>query len=80
MIDVAQSIAELRWETPRAWCDEHNSKSSLSYETKVSEPIGKGKQLQGVASNLESCTTQTQDFAPTYSEVVNLTGLLKTKD
>jgi hypothetical protein len=25
-------------------------------------------------------TTQSKYFAPTYSEVVNLTGLLKTKD
>src|SRR3954464_8875118 len=79
-LDAAQSIVEPHWETPRGRCDEHNNKFSLSYETKVIEPVEARKQLKGVASNLESCTTQTQDFSPTYSEVVNLTGLLKTKD
>ena len=43
------------------------------------EPVGARKQLQGVASKLESYTTQTQDFAPTYSEVVNLTGFAENK-
>uniref|UniRef100_A0ACD5XFB4 Uncharacterized protein n=1 Tax=Avena sativa TaxID=4498 RepID=A0ACD5XFB4_AVESA len=60
---------ELRLETPKGRYDEHNNKFSLSYETKVIEPVGVRKQLQGVARKLESGTTQTQDFAPTYSEV-----------
>ena len=51
-----------------------------SVETKVIEPVGGRKRPKGVASNLETCTTQTQDFAPMNSEVVNLPGLLKTKD
>ena len=79
-LDAAHLTIEPRWETPRARCDEHNTKFSLSYETKVIDPVGARKQLQGVSNNLESCTTQTQDFVATYSEVVNLTGLLKTKD
>ena len=47
-----------------------------SVETEVIEPEGGRKHHTGVASNAETCTTQTQDFAPTNSEVVKLTGLL----
>jgi hypothetical protein len=34
----------------------------------------------GASSNVEPAHNTTNYFAPTYSEVVNLTGLLKTKD
>jgi len=66
-------------ETPRERYDEYSSKFFLSYETKVIEPVGAKKQLQGVANNLESRTTQPQNFAPTYSKVVNLTGFAENK-
>ena len=36
-----------------------------SVETEVIEPEGGRKRHTGVASNAETCTTQTQDFAPT---------------
>ena len=36
-----------------------------SVETEVIEPVGGRKRHIGVASNTETCTTQTQDFAPT---------------
>ena len=36
-----------------------------SVETEVIEPEGGRKRHTGVASNTETCTTQTQDFAPT---------------
>src|SRR5215216_5294518 len=73
------SKCRARWGTPRGRYDEHSSKFSLSYETKVIEPVGPTKHLQGVVSNLESCTTQLQNFAPTYSEVVILTGFAENK-
>ena len=47
-----------------------------SVETEVIELVGGRKRHTGVASNAETCTTQTQDFAPMNSEVVKLTGLL----
>ena len=68
MLDVGHFVG-----TPRERCDEHNNKFP-SVETEVIEPVGGRKHLKGVASNVETCTTQTQDFAPTNSEVVNLTG------
>jgi hypothetical protein len=37
-----------RWEPPRARYDEHNSKSSLSCETKVIEPVGERTTLPKV--------------------------------
>ena len=51
-----------------------------SVETKVIKPEGGRKRHTSVGSNMETCTTQTQDFASTYSDVINLTGLLKEKD
>ena len=36
--------------------------------------------LPALATTWNLHTTQPKYFAPTYSEVVNLTGLLKTKD
>src|SRR4051812_13221969 len=51
--------------------------SSLpSVETEVIEPVGGRKRHTGVASNAETCTTQTQDLPQRISEVVKLTGLL----
>ena len=47
-----------------------------SLETEVIEPEGGRKRHTGVASNADTCTAQTQDFSPTNSEVVKLTGLL----
>ena len=38
--------------------------SLRSAETEVIEPEGGRKRHTGVASNAETCTTQTQDFAP----------------
>ena len=64
--------------TPRARCDEHSSKFP-SVETEVIEPEGGRKRLKGVASNVETYTIQPQNFAPTYSEVVNLTGFAENK-
>jgi hypothetical protein len=34
----------------------------------------------GASNNVEPAHNTTKYFAPTYSEVVDLTGLLKTKD
>ena len=50
--------------TPRARCDEHNSKFP-SVEIEVIELEGGRKRLKGGSSNVETCTTQTQDFVPT---------------
>src|SRR4051812_23226659 len=50
--------------TPSAWCEEQAA-SFPSVETKVIEPEVGRKRDTGVASNAETCTTQTQDFAPT---------------
>src|SRR3954470_2400144 len=61
--------------TPRARCDEHSSKFP-SVETEVIEQEGGRRRLKGVASNMETCTTQTQDFVPMNSEIAKLTGLL----
>jgi hypothetical protein len=87
---------------PKRRFDEYSRKFSLSYETKVVNPVGKIQysrrwcplaawhsnkgavndnllaRLQPVATwNLH--TTQPNTLFPTYDEVVNLTGLLKTK-
>ena len=61
--------------TPSAGCEEQAT-SFPSVETEVIEPEGGRKRHTGVASNAETYTTQTQDFVPTTSEVVKLTGLL----
>jgi hypothetical protein len=79
--------------SPRGGCEEHISKFSLSYETKVYQPLQERTNSQRLliadfARHLVRCqqttwnlhTTQPRYFAPTCSEVVNLTGLLKTKD
>ena len=50
--------------TPSAGC-EQQAASIPSVETEVIEPEGGRKRHTGVASNAETCTTQTQDFAPT---------------
>ena len=53
------------------------------YETKIIEPVGVGIASEGVncASWRGTCTQHNQDTLPQRnSEVVNLTGLLKTKD
>ena len=53
------------------------------YETKVIEPVGEESASEGVnyASWCGTCTQHNQDTLPQRnSEVVNLTGLLKTKD
>ena len=42
-----------------------HSKKFPSVETEVIELEGGRKRLKGVAGNMETCTTQTQDFAPT---------------
>jgi hypothetical protein len=73
--------------------DERSGKLSLSYETKFNRPVGERNNFQrlmladfwqGVlpapAATWNLHTTQARYFAPTCSEVVNLTGLLKTKD
>jgi hypothetical protein len=39
-----------------------------------------GGTVSALAATWNLHTTQPKYFAPTYSEVVNLTGLLKTKD
>ena len=44
---------------------EEKATSFPSVETEVIEPEGGRKRHTGVASNAETCTTQTQDFAPT---------------
>jgi hypothetical protein len=73
---------------PKRRFDEYSSKFSLSYETKVVNPVEKANtpavndnllaHLQPVAMwNLH--ITQPNTLFPTYDEVVNLTGLLKTK-
>ena len=61
--------------TPSAGCEEQAA-SFPSVETEVIEPEGGRKRHTVVESNTNTCTTQTQDFAPTNSEVVKLTGLL----
>jgi hypothetical protein len=85
--------------TPRGRYDEHNSKSSLSCETKVYRTSRRKpnfrrlmlasyatapNNLYGASSRALLCTSNnvepahntTKNFAPTYDEVVNLTGLL----
>jgi hypothetical protein len=79
--------------TPRGRYDEHNSKFSLSKKPRFNRPVGERNYFwrlmligfwQGALPALEATwnlhTTQPRYFAPTCSEVVNLTGLLKTKD
>jgi hypothetical protein len=79
--------------SPRARYDERSGKFSLSYETKFNRPVGERNNFrrlmladfwQGAipspAAMWNLHTTQPRYFDPTYSEVVNLTGLLKTKD
>src|SRR4051812_28988377 len=61
------------WE-PQEQGVKQQAASFPSVETEVIEPEGGRKHHTGVASNAETCTTQTQDFAPTNSEIVNLTG------
>ena len=63
--------SHVRWETPRGRYDECSSKFSLREETKVIEPVG-----------LKTAPAQhNQETLPQRnSEVVNLTGLLITKD
>ena len=61
--------------TPSAGCEEQAA-SFPSVETEVIEPEGGRKCHTGVARNTETFTTQNQDFSPTNSEVVKLTGLL----
>ena len=63
------------WE-PQEQGVKQQAASFPSVETEVIEPEGGRKRHTGVASNVETCTTQTQNFAPTNSEVVKLTGLL----
>jgi hypothetical protein len=76
-----------RWETPRGRYDEHNSKFSLSMKPKFNRPVGEKNHFwkvvaswlwQGAlpvsATTWNLYTTQPNYFAPTYSEVVNLTG------
>ena len=69
VLDTCRS--HVRWETPRGRYDECSSKFSLREETKVIEPVG-----------LETAPAQyNQETLPQCnSEVVNLTGLLITKD
>ena len=50
--------------TPSAGCEEQAT-SFPSVETEVIEPEGGRKRHTGVANNVETYTTQTQDFAPT---------------
>jgi hypothetical protein len=60
---------------------------SLSFETKVINPVGESQTTEGDAhsTSLQSVatwnlqTTQPNTLFPTYDEVVNLTGLLQTK-
>ena len=68
-LDTCRS--HVRWETPRGRYDECSSKFSLREETKVIEPVG-----------LKTAPAQhNQETLPQRnSEVVNLTGLLITKD
>jgi hypothetical protein len=79
--------------TPRGRCDEHINNFSLSIKPKFNRPVGERNHFRkllltgfwqdalpapGAMWNLH--TTQPKYFAPTCSEIVNLTGLLKTKD
>ena len=52
------------WE-PQEQGVKQQATSFPSVETEVIEPEGGRKRHTGVASNTETCTTQTQDFVPT---------------
>jgi hypothetical protein len=79
--------------TPRRRCDDHNSKFPLSMKPRFNRPVGERNHFwrlmltgfwQGTLPAPEATwnlhTTQPRYFAPTCSEVVYLTGLLKTMD
>ena len=54
----------LRWK-PQEQGVKQQAASLRSVETKVIETEGGRKRHTGVASNAKTCTTQTQDLAPT---------------
>jgi hypothetical protein len=79
--------------TPRGRSDEHSGKFPLVIKPKFNRPVGERNNfrrlmladfwqgaLPALAATWNLHRTQPRYFAPTYNEVVNLTGLLKTKD
>jgi hypothetical protein len=78
--------------TPRGRCDEHNSKFPSVMKPKFNRPVGERNHfwrliltgfwqgaLPAPTAMWSLHITQPKYFTPTCSEVVNLTGLLKTK-
>ena len=79
-------MAMEHWVARRARLGEQVVSNSPDYRTRVYRPVGENgrdrrcSNLTVSKNSVEPAHTQPNYFAPTYSEVVNLTGLLITKD